>query len=431
MGGEEVVDLQQVVVALAERDLLRRDDLGQRLVVGGRDVQDRPGLGFAPAFVGLVEAVAPGVEGLQQRRVLVEQGREFVEVVDVAAVADAEEDARAGGTRVRAVAWAAASAKIAIARTRARSKPPPGHRPSFSGHSELLRIRGAAFGRHRYLHQLCLLPGCEHGLAEDVAEADQAGADERQGQMDQRARPAGDAADQVGHLVVAERLRPGQLVALASAGPVAVERGDHTAGRVGGPDRLEAGLPVPGDRQHREEGEAAQQRHPGVAAVVDDRGGEDGRVQRRGGDRALGQPLGAEEARALRRGRVERAEEGEALDPAALGGAQQAHRGQPVQLLDPVRRLVADRRRQVDHPVDPAQRLAHEIGVRHLAEVAERDLHVDPVGTEAARLADEAAHVLATLEQHRQQPRSDASSRPRQQQHPPNPRDPASLHAPA
>ena len=71
--GEEVVELEEVVVAAAQRDLLRGDHLGQRLVVGGRDVQDRPRAGFAPAFVGGVEAVAPGVEGLQQRRVLADQ----------------------------------------------------------------------------------------------------------------------------------------------------------------------------------------------------------------------------------------------------------------------------------------------------------------------------------------------------------------------
>ena len=103
--------------------------------------------------------------------------------------------------------------------------------------------------------------------------------------------------------------------------------------------------------------------------------------------------------------------------PAALGGAQQPYRRQPVQLLDPVRRLVADRRRQVDHGVDPAQRLPHQVGVRHLAEVAERDLHVDPALAEPPRLADQAAHVLAALQQQRQQARADAAGCPGQQQH--------------
>jgi nucleoside-diphosphate-sugar epimerase len=64
-----------------------------------------------------------------------------------------------------------------------------------------------------------------------------------------------------------------------------------------------------------------------------------------------------------------------------------------------------------------AQRLAHQVRVRHLAEVSERDLDVDPVLAEPPRLPHQAAHVLAALEQQRQQPRSDASGGPRQQQH--------------
>ena len=104
---------------------------------------------------------------------------------------------------------------------------------------------------------------------------------------------------------------------------------------------------------------------------------------------------------------------------AALGRAQQPHRRQPVQLLDPLRRLVADRRRQVDDGVDAAQRLAHQVGIRHLAEVAEGDLHVDPALAEPPRLAHQAAHVLAALQQQRQQPRADAAGGPGQQQHGP------------
>ena len=97
---------------------------------------------------------------------------------------------------------------------------------------------------------------------------------------------------------------------------------------------------------------------------------------------SLGQRLGAEEARALERGRAEGAEEDEALDARCLGGAQQPRRGEPVELLDRCARLVADRGREVDHGVDAAQRLAHEVAGRQLAEVAERDLHVDPLAAE-------------------------------------------------
>ena len=151
--------------------------------------------------------------------------------------------------------------------------------------------------------------------------------------------------------------------------------------------------------------------------VIDDRRGEDGRRQRRGHHGPLGQPLGAEEAGPLSGRGVERAEEDEALHPAALRRAQEPDRRQRVQLLDPVRRLVPDRRRQVDDRVDVTKRLAHEVGVGHLAEVAESDLHVDPALAEPPRLAHQAAHVYAALEQQRQQPRSNASGCSGQQQH--------------
>ncbi len=101
-------------------------------------------------------------------------------------------------------------------------------------------------------------------------------------------------------------------------------------GRVAGPDRLEPGLAVAGDRQDREEGEAFQQGYPGVGVVVDDRGGEDRRLQGRGVDGLLGQPLGAEEAGALGGGGVQGAEEDEAPHAATLRCPQQADGRQAV-----------------------------------------------------------------------------------------------------
>ena len=92
VGREEAVQLQQVVVAGAERDLLGGDDLFQRLGVLGRDRDDRPRLRFAPPFVGLVDAVAPAEEGLHQRRVLAGQFGEGVELFGRATVGDAEQD---------------------------------------------------------------------------------------------------------------------------------------------------------------------------------------------------------------------------------------------------------------------------------------------------------------------------------------------------
>ena len=50
------------------------------VVVGGRDVQDRPRPRLLPAFDRLGEVRAPGAEGLDQRRVLVQHGAELAEV---------------------------------------------------------------------------------------------------------------------------------------------------------------------------------------------------------------------------------------------------------------------------------------------------------------------------------------------------------------
>src|ERR1700753_2248931 len=55
------------------------------------------------------------------------------------------------------------------------------------------------------------------------------------------------------------------------------------------------------------------------------------------------------------------------------------------------RGLVADRRRQVDDGVDAAQGLAHGVGIGEVAEIAERDLHVDPSRAELARVGAQAA----------------------------------------
>ena len=87
------------------------------------------------------------------------------------------------------------------------------------------------------------------------------------------------------------------------------------------------------------------------------------------------------------------------LDPRGLRGPQQARRPEAVDLLDPRPRLVADRRREVDHGVDPPQRLACDPRVRELAEVPERDPHLDPQAAELAGVAHEDPHLVAALEQ--------------------------------
>ena len=130
--GEEVVELEQVVVAVAERDLRRGDQLLQGLVVGGRDVEDRPGRGFAPAFVGDVEAVAPGMEGLQQRRVLCHEAGEFVEVGRRAAVADPEQDARLRRDQRHRASGRREQPERGDDGNRDPARCPPGHRSSSS-----------------------------------------------------------------------------------------------------------------------------------------------------------------------------------------------------------------------------------------------------------------------------------------------------------
>ncbi len=73
--------------------------------------------------------------------------------------------------------------------------------------------------------------------------------------------------------------------------------------------------------------------------------------------------------------------------------------------------LVADRGGEMDHGVDPAQRLADQARVRELGEVAENEPHLDPEPAEAARIADHHPDLVAALEQPRQQRPADRSGR--------------------
>ena len=80
-------------------------------------------------------------------------------------------------------------------------------------------------------------------------------------------------------------------------------------------------------------------------------------------------------------------------------------------------RLVADRRREVDHGVDAAQRLARRCAVAEARQVAEGDLDVDAVPAEPARVADQGPDVVAGLEQQREQRPADGSGRAGEQDH--------------
>ena len=74
--------------------------------------------------------------------------------------------------------------------------------------------------------------------------------------------------------------------------------------------------------------------------------------------------------------------------------------------------LVADRRREVDHRVRSAQRLTLKMAVAKAGQVPERDLHVDPMAAEAARIAHQRPHVVARLQQEREQRPAHGSARP-------------------
>jgi hypothetical protein len=91
-------------------------------------------------------------------------------------------------------------------------------------------------------------------------------------------------------------------------------------------------------------------------------------------------------------GRPERGEEHEPLHAAALGRAQQPQRGHRVQLLDRGARLVADGRGQVHHGFDPPQGVPER---GRIGQVAERDLHPNPVRAEPPRIPHQAAHSLS------------------------------------
>ena len=109
--------------------------------------------------------------------------------------------------------------------------------------------------------------------------------------------------------------------------------------------------------------------------------------------RLLGQRLGAEEARA-RVARRRRAPRRTRSARAPARSAARTRRSVATAFSSSIEppRLVADRRRQVDHRVHAAQRVAER---GRVGEVAERDLHAHALVAQAARVAHQAAHGLA------------------------------------
>src|SRR5262249_61695721 len=102
------------------------------------------------------------------------------------------------------------------------------------------------------------------------------------------------------------------------AGRAARGGGAHARGPVAGPDRLVAGAPGAGDGNRGQEPEAMQERDPGIAGPVDDRGREHGRLERGFRHRALPEGLRSEEPGALEERGTHRREEDEPPDAGAL-----------------------------------------------------------------------------------------------------------------
>ena len=74
--------------------------------------------------------------------------------------------------------------------------------------------------------------------------------------------------------------------------------------------------------------------------------------------------------------------------------------------------LVADRRGEVDHRAHSAQRLTLQVTIAKPGQVTERDLDLDPVTAQAARVADQRPHVVIGLQQEREQRPAYGSARP-------------------
>ena len=87
----------------------------------------------------------------------------------------------------------------------------------------------------------------------------------------------------------------------------------------------------------------------------------------------------------------------------ALGRREQAMGAECGDLLDAPRRLIAHGGREMDHGVDAADRMAQ---APRIAEVGERELHAHALGPEATWIADQAADLVALVEQHRQHGRA-------------------------
>ncbi len=123
-------------------------------------------------------------------------------------------------------------------------------------------------------------------------------------------------------------------------------------------------------------------------------------LERRLDHGSLGDRLGAHQPGPAAGRGAERGEEHEPLDAGPLGGLHKPPSGDAGELLDRSPGLITDHRGEVNDRVDAAQRMAEREVV---AEIAERDLDLDPLGAEAAWIAHQAADRGADGDQPPQQ----------------------------
>jgi hypothetical protein len=80
-------------------------------------------------------------------------------------------------------------------------------------------------------------------------------------------------------------------------------------------------------------------------------------------------------------------------------------------------RLVADRRREVNHGVGAAQRLALKVAIADAAEIAKRDLDVDAMTAESPWITHKGPNVVAGVQQEGQKRPADGPARPGEEDH--------------
>ena len=189
---------------------------------------------------------------------------------------------------------------------------------------------------------------------------------------------------------------PGELVARGAPSGARSSAASTAVGGVLGPDRLRAGDPA-ADQRHR--GQVAEPLDPAQVAVagrVDQRVGERRRRDVGLADRRGGQRLRALHPHRVVRRRAERRDPDEVPRADALGGPQQAPRGEPVELLDRRPRLIAGAAGEVHDGVHAPQRVAPR---GRIGQVPDRQLDPHPLRPKPPRVTNQTTHRRAACDQ--------------------------------